>query len=430
MEALTISVFVVFFGMVAIGVPISVSLTLGALVPLALFESGFPLFSIAQKFFVSVDVFSYMAIPLFILCGGLLVKSGVSKRLCDFISSLVSWLPGGVAIVTFVVCMFFGAISGSATATVLAIGSIMVPIMLEEGYEERFALATIAVGGILGSIIPPSIPMVVYGMTAGVSISDVFTGGIVPGIILTLCFSIYAFFYGKRHVKKRNTFELSKVWSTFKEAVWGIMMPVIILGGIYGGIFTPTEAAAVASVYGLFVGFVVYRQLTIKSLFEVLKESVSSSSMIMLIVAAASAYGFLMTMQQIPLEIASLITSITTNKYVFLLLVNILLLIVGTFMETCAAILIVTPMLVPICGQLGINMVAFGVMMVVNLAIGFVTPPLGLNLYVAARLQKRPVDYVINKHLFIYIGIAILVLLLISNVETVILFLPELLGGK
>ena len=324
MDIFTICVFAVFFGMVFLGVPISIALTLGSIVPLALF-TNIPLVSIAQKFFTSVDVFSYMAIPLFILCGGLLEKSGVSKRLCDFVSSLVSWLPGGVAIVTFVTCMFFGAISGSATATVLAIGSIMVPIMLDQGYEEKFSLATIAIGGILGSIIPPSIPMVVYGMTAGASISDIFIGGIVPGILLTLCFSIYAFFYGKKNLKTTGKFDIREVGRTFKGAVWGLMMPVIILGGIYGGIFTPTEAAAVASVYGIFVGFVIYRQLNIKSFYEVLKGSVTSAAMIMFIVAAASAYGYVMTRQQIPLEIANLITSITDNKYVFLLMVNILL---------------------------------------------------------------------------------------------------------
>lgn len=325
--------------------------------------------------------------------------------------------------------MFFGAISGSATATVVAIGSIMVPAMIEEGYEERFALAAIAVGGILGSIIPPSIPMVVYGNTSGASIADIFTGGILPGVVLTLLFAVYSFFYGKKHVKSQNKFEARRVWVTFKEAIWGLLMPVIILGGIYGGIFTPTEAAAVASIYGIIVGFVIYRELDLKSFYTVLKESSVSGAYIMLIVAAATGYGYVMTRQQIPLHIAEAITSFTTNKYVFLLLVNILLLIIGTFMETCASILIVTPMLVPLCNQFGINLVAFGVVMCVNLAIGFVTPPLGLNLYVAARLRNQPVGYVINRHLFSLIGIAIVVVLILSNFESLILFLPNLLRG-
>ena len=206
-------------------------------------------------------------------------------------------------------------------------------------------------------------------------------------------------------------------------------MPVIILGGIYGGIFTPTEAAAVASVYGIVVGFVIYRELDFKKFYTVLKESSVSGAYIMLIVAAATGYGYVMTRQQIPLHIAEAITSVTTNKYVFLLLVNILLLVIGTFMETCASILIVTPMLVPLCNQFGIDLVAFGVIMCVNLAIGFVTPPLGLNLYVAARLRNKPVGFEINKHLFVLIGIAILVVLILSNFESIVLFLPNLLRG-
>ena len=304
----------------------------------------------------------------------------------------------------------------------------MVPAMIEDGYEEKFALAAIAVGGILGSIIPPSIPMVVYGNTSGAPISEVFTGGIIPGILFTLGFSIYSFIYGKKYVKsKGRKFEIKEVWRTFKGAIWGLLMPVIILGGIYGGIFTPTEAAAVASVYGIFVGVVIYRELDVKKFYSVLKDSAISGAYIMLIVAAASAYGYVLTREQIPLQIATAITSLTTNKYVFLLLVNVLLLILGTFMETCASILIVTPMLVPICNQMGINLVAFGVIMCVNLAIGFVTPPLGLNLYVSARLRNQKVGFVINRHLFILIGLAVALLLIMTNFESLILFLPDLL---
>ncbi|MDR2604485.1 MAG: TRAP transporter large permease subunit [Desulfovibrio sp.] len=424
MDALTLSVFGVFFGLVILRVPIAIALTLGALIPVVLF-SRIPPLAILQKFFTAIDVFAFMAIPLFIFCGGLLEKSGVSKRLCEFTSSLVGWLPGGIAIVTFVTCMFFGAVSGSATATVLAIGSIMVPMMLDQGYDEKFALASIAVGGILGVVIPPSIPMVVFGMTAGVSISDLFTGGILPGILLTLAFSLFAYFYGKKHVPTTGSFTLKKVWVTFKGAVWGLLMPVIILGGIYGGIFTPTEAAAVASVYGMFVGFFIYRQLNIPKLYEVLKESVTGASMVMFIVAAAAAYGYVLTRQQIPVKMAEAVIAFSDSPYVFLLITNLLLLIVGTFMETCAAILILTPMLAPVCGMLGVDMVVFGVIMVVNLAIGMVTPPLGLNLFVAARLRKRPIDYVVNPHLWKLIAIAVGILIIITYMPSIIPSLPR-----
>lgn len=429
MDAMTLSVFLVFFGLVLLGVPISVSLALGALVPMCLF-SNVTLLAIIQKFFTSVDVFSFMAIPLFIFCGGLLEKSGVSQKLCEFTTSLVGWLHGGVAIVTFVTCMFFGAISGSATATVLAIGSIMVPIMIDQGYDEKFTLACIAIGGVLGPIIPPSIPLVVFGMSAETSISDLFSGGVVPGILLTGGFSVYAFFYGKKHIKTVGRFNPAEVWRTFKGAVWGLLMPIIILGGIYGGVFTPTEAAAVASVYGIFVGFVIMRQLNLSKFYGVLKSSVTSAAMIMFIVAAATAYGYVMTRQQIPLHIADAITSFSSSPIVFLMLVNILLLVVGTFMETCAAILILTPMLVPVCHALNINLVAFGVMVCVNLAIGMVTPPLGLNLFVSARLRQKPVDFVVNRHLLVLVLIALTVLILITYIPSLILFLPNFLAGK
>lgn len=428
MDMLTIMVFVVFFGAVFLGIPIAYSLILGALLPMALFVADYNMVAVVQKIFVGVDLFSFMAIPLFIFCGGLLQKSGVSRRLCSFVTSLVGWLPGGVAIVTFITCMFFGAISGSATATVLAIGSVMVPIMLSEGYEEKFALATIAIGGILGSIIPPSIPMVVYGMNAGADIGQIFMGGIGPGVLMTLLFSVYAFIYGKRHVKSRTRFNLKVAGKNFLSAVWGLLMPLIILGGIYGGFFTPTEAAAIASVYGIFVGFVIYRELKLKSFYECLCESAVSAAMIMLIVAAANAYCYVMTRQQIPAKLTELILSLTNGYTSFMFIVIVLLLIMGCFMETCTSILIVTPMLLPTVNALGIDPVCFGVIMVVTLAIGFVTPPLGLNLYVAARLTNASVNKVINKHLWILVGIAIIVVLLITFVPNIIMWLPNVLA--
>lgn len=428
MDALTASVFIVFFVGVFLGIPIAYSLALGALLPMALFIPGYNMIGVVQKFFVGVDLFSFMAIPLFIFCGGLLEKSGVSRKLCTFVTSLVGWMNGGVAIVTFVACMFFGAISGSATATVLAIGSVMVPIMLSQGYDEQFSLATIAIGGILGSIIPPSIPMVVYGMNAGADIGAIFMGGVTPGVIMTFGFSVYAYIYGKKHVPPVGHFNAKEVWRTFKDAIWGLAMPLIILGGIYGGFFTPTEAAAVASVYGILVGFVIYRELNLKKFYQCMRDSAVSASMIMFIVAAASAYCYVMTRQQIPAKLTAIITSMTSSYTVFMLMVILLLMIMGCFMETCASILVVTPMLLPICNALHINLVQFGVIMVVTLAIGFVTPPLGLNLFVAARLTKTSVNTVINKHLGILILIALAVVFLITFFPNIILWLPNLMS--
>ena len=424
MDWFTFAIFAVFFGAVFLGIPMALSLVLGALIPIYLFVD-INMVAIIQKLFVGIDMFAFMAIPLFIFCGSLLEKSGVSKKLCDFVNSLVGWVPGGVAIVTFVTCMFFGAISGSATATVLGIGSIMVPIMIDQGYEEKFALASIAIGGILGSIIPPSIPMVVFGMSSGAPISDLFLGGILPGVLMTTAFSIYSFIYGKKHVKVASKFELPVVWKTFKGAIWGLMMPFIILGGIYGGIFTPTEAAAVASVYGMFVGFLIYKNLNIRNFYDCLMSTVISSSMIMFIVACAAAYSYALTRQRIPLEIANIITALTNSEAVFLILTMALLLILGTFLETTSAILIVTPILTPIAKTFGIDLVAFGVLVCVGLAIGFVTPPMGLNLYVAARLRMRPIDYVINSHLFRLIVIAVAMLAIFAFVPEIIMLLPN-----
>ena len=419
------ALFGVFFGFVVLDIPIAIALFAGAAIPLFLY-TNVPMVAIAQKFFLATDSFPFMAIPFFIIAGGLLERGGVSKRLVNFASSLVGGLPGGLAIVTFVACAFFGAISGSATATVIAIGSIMVPAMLHEGYPLRFALATIASAGYLGIIIPPSIPMVIYGMATGTSVTDVFMAGFIPGTILMSAMSLYAFYFGRKYMKITKSFSPAEVWRTFKEAIWALMMPGIILGGIYGGIFTPTEAAAVACLYGVIVGFFVYRELTLKSFYDILRNSVVSSSMIMFIVAAALAFGWVMTRDLIPNKVADFIISVSASPYVFLLLVNILLLIVGTFMETCAAIMILGPMFLPICQQMNIDMTAFGIVMVVNLAIGFLTPPLGLNLFVAAGLQNTKVDNVINIHLLWYIIISTVVLMFLTYVPSVSTFLPYL----
>lgn len=423
---MAVALFGVFFGLVMLGVPIAVALILGAAVPLY-FYTQLPMVVIVQRVFTAMDSFPFMAIPFFIIAGGLLEKGGVSKRLVAFASSLVGGLHGGLAIVTFLACAFFGAISGSATATVIAIGSIMVPAMLHEGYPLKFALATIASGGYLGVIIPPSIPMVVYGMATGTSVTDVFMAGFIPGLLLTAGMSVYAYYYGKKHMKITKKFSLREVFRTLKEAVWALLMPGIILGGIYGGIFTPTEAAAVACLYGAIVGFFIYKELNMKLLYEILRSSVLSTAMIMFIIGAATAFGLVMTRDLIPMKVADFIIGISSNPIVFLILVNVLLLLVGTFMETCAAIMILGPILLPICQQMGINMTAFGIVMIVNLAIGMVTPPLGLNLFVAAGLKGGKVDNVINIHLLWYISISIAILFLLTYVPGIALFLPNLL---
>ena len=423
------SLFLVFFVVAFLGLPIALALVAAATIPLALFTNT-SLMVIPQRIFVSMDSFSLMALPFFMIAGGLMVEGGVSRRLVNMANSLVGHLPGGLAVVAFVASAFMGAISGSATATVIAIGSIVVPAMIEAGYDKKFSVTTCATAGFLGTIIPPSIPMVTYSVTTGASTGDVFTGGILPGILLVILMSIWGVIYGKKHVPITHKFSLRAVGKSFLEGIWSLLMPIIILGGIYGGIFTPTEAAAVACLYGLIVGFFLYRELNWKKVYKIMKDSAVSSAMVMFIVAAAGAFGFVMTQANIPTKMSQFIIGLSDNKIVLLLLINLLLLFMGTFMETNAAILIVSPIFVPICKAFDIDLVHFGVMMVVNLSMGMVTPPLGVNLFVGARLvEGMTVKDIINRHLFIYLGLALIGLLLVTFIPEIVLFLPSLAGG-
>lgn len=421
------TIFGVFLILAAIGLPLSLALVAGTAMPIALFTTT-NLQVIVQRFFNAVNQYSLMAIPLFVISGALLDKGGVSKRLVRFANSLVGWMPGGLAIVAFVASAFFGAISGSSLATVAAIGAIVVPSMIDEGYPLPFALSTVASAGWLGIIIPPSIPMVLYGIAGNVSVGDLFLAGVLPGIILMVGMSGYAFYFGKKHMPVRQKFSWGEVWSSFKDAIWAIGMPVIILGGIYGGVFTPTESAAVACLYGFLVGLFVYRELNWKLLKEIMHSSVITTGFIMFICASATAYGYVMTMEMIPTKVANFIIAIATSKFTFLAMVTILLLIVGTFMDTAPAMMILAPILVPILPTYGINPVAFGIIMVINLGIGQVTPPVGMNLYVAASIRKVPVGTVINRHLWIYMIIAFLLLCLFMAMPEIILLFLHIFG--
>ena len=419
------TIFGVFLLLAAIGLPISLALVAGTAAPLIMFTNT-DLQMIVQRFFNAVNQYSLMAIPLFVLSGALLDKGGVSKRLVRFANSLVGWMPGGLAIVAFVASAFFGAISGSSLATVAAIGAIVVPSMVDEGYPLPFALSTVASAGWLGIIIPPSIPMVLYGIAGNVSIGDLFLAGILPGIILTIGMACYAFWFGKKHMTVHRKFSWQEVGASLKEAVWALGMPIIILGGIYGGVFTPTESAAVACLYGVIIGFLVYRELSFSLLKEILRSSVVTTGFIMFVVASATAYGYVMTMEMIPTQVANFIISVATNKFTFMAMVTVLLLIVGTFMDTAPAMMILAPILVPILPTYGIDPVAFGVIMTINLGIGQVTPPVGMNLYVASSIKKVPVSTVINKHLWMYMLFAFLLLCLFMFIPDIIMLLPNL----
>jgi C4-dicarboxylate transporter DctM subunit len=388
--------FGIFFVLLFVNVPVAVALGMSA-VAILWIQDQVPLLVIIQKMFASTDSFPLMAVPFFILAGKLMETGGISKRLIAFAQTIVGRLHGGLAIVSIIACLFFAAISGSAAATTAAVGSLLIPTMVKKGYDKSFATAIQAAGGTTGVIIPPSVPLVLFGVAAGVSIGDLFIAGIVPGVIVGLSLILVAYFIS---VKKgygggeKSTF--NEFLAAFKDAILALLMPVIILGGIYGGIFTPTEAAVVAVVYGLVVGLFVYREIKWKDLNRIFSESVVTTSVIMFIIATASVFGFLLTRERIPQEVSDLMLGVSASPVLTILLINLLLFVIGTFMETAAAIIILTPILAPVVSSLGIDLVSFGVIMVINLAIGMITPPIGINLFVASNIANVRLDELVR----------------------------------
>lgn len=415
--------FLYFIGLCAIGVPVAISLGLSAVATIICAETV-PIQYVAQTAFTSIDSFPIMAIPFFIATGVFMGAGGLSSRLLAFADEMIGGLYGGMALTAVVTCVFFGAISGSGPATVAAIGALTIPAMIDRGYDKYFATALVAAAGAIGVMIPPSNPFVVYGVSAQVSIGDLFIGGIVPGLLTAAVLMIYTYFHSKkknyRGVERERTAmtKLKALW----DAKWAMLVPVIVLGGIYGGLMTPTEAAAVAAFYGLVVGLFVYKELTIQSVINCCKEAAESSATIIVLMAMATIFGYIMTIEDVPGTIAKAILSVTNNKIFILLLINVLLLAVGVFMEALAAIVILTPILLPIVVSAGVSPLHFGIVMVVNLAIGFITPPVGVNLFVASSVSKTKLAD-ISKHVVPMILLMIGVLLLITFVPSVSLFL-------
>ena len=407
----TVVLFLGFAVILILGMPISIALLGGSL--LAILQSGAVSMTVAaQKLFGAVDSFTLSAIPFFILAGALMSSGGIARRLTQLADALLGWLPGGMAVVATFTCMLFGCLCGSPTATVAAIGSLMVPALEDTGYDRKFTLALIATAGMLGTIIPPSTMMITYSSATGASVGKLFMGGIVPGVILGTLIILYCIYYGVKANIPRTRFSFKRLWSAFVNSIGALLMPVIIMGGIYSGVFTPTESAAVACAYGLLVGIFVYKEIRIKEIYSIIAKAASTSGMLMFIVATAGVFGLVMTREQIPTKAATLIMAVSHNKYVFLALVNVLLLIVGCFLEATAAMLILCPILFPTVVAFGIDPVHFGIIVVLNLCIGLITPPLGVNLYVSAGLKNERIETVINKHLFILMFICLANLLL------------------
>lgn len=411
-----------------LNVPVGISIGLSTLATV-LFTPRMTDTFIVQHLIAGSDSFPLMAIPLFILAGDLMGAGGVSRRIINVVNAFLGRLTGGLAIVTVVVCMFFAAVSGSGPATVAAIGSIMVPAMIERGYDKSFALACIATAGSIGVIIPPSIPMVIYGVGTGSSITGLFMAGFLPGIIIGLALIILCYLYCKKKgwlgIEKEFTMKekLQAVW----DAKWALINPVIILGGIYGGLFTPTEAAAVAAVYAFVCGVFIYRELDAKKLYKTIANACSTTGTTMAIIGCATAFTKLLTIQQIPMKVTNALVAISDSRIVILLLINILLLIVGCFMDTTPAMMVLAPILLPVARSVGLGAIHFGIIMVVNLAIGFLTPPLGINLFVASRIGNTKLEVVI-KDIPMFILTMIFCLMLITYIPAITETLPRLMG--
>ena len=427
--------FISFFIFLILGVPIGICLGLSSVC--AILYSGTSLTIVATNMYSGISKFLLLAIPFFVLSGNIMAKSGISKRLIKFVDTCVGHKKGGIAIVCVIVACFFGAISGSGPATVAALGAVLIPAMVEQGgFSAPFSTALMATSSSIAIVIPPSIAFVVYASITGVSIADMFMAGIVPGLLMGVALVIVVMLEAKKHNIKPSREKASgkERWDAFKDAFWGFLMPIIILGGIYGGIFTPTEAAAVSVVYGLFVGMVIYREVSIRDMFDILVDSAKTTGGIMLIVASASLFSFVCTKFGIADAASNLLGSIAHNQFTFLLIVNIIFLIAGCFIDANSAMYIFVPIMLPVCKALGYDVVAFGVMATVNLAIGQVTPPVGVNLFVAISIKiKKGLEVTlqeISKAVVPMIAASVAVLLIVTYIPITSTFLPKALAKE
>ena len=427
--------FLSFFIFLIMGIPIGICLGLSSVC--AILYSGTSLTIVATNMYSGISKFLLLAIPFFVLSGNIMAKAGISKRLIRFVNTCVGHRRGGLAIVCVIVACFFGAISGSGPATVAALGAVLIPAMIEQGgFSAPFASALMATASSIAIVIPPSIAFVVYASITGVSIADMFMAGVIPGILMGVALVVVVMIEARRKniqsTQKRAS--AAERWAAFKDAFWGLLMPVIILGGIYGGIFTPTEAAAVSVVYGLFVGIFIYKEVKLQDLHELFIDSAKTTGGIMLIVASASLFSFVCTQFGIADAASNLLGSIAHNQFTFLLIVNIIFLIAGCFIDANSAMYIFIPIMLPVCKSLGYDVVAFGVVATVNLAIGQVTPPVGVNLFVAIAVKlKEGMENVdipkISRAVAPMIAASVVVLLLITYVPAVSTFLPKALAS-
>ena len=415
---MAVTMFGVLLVLLFLNIPVAISIGVAAIVGVSF--GGLPInpVVVAQRMFTSADSFPFMAIPFFMLAGGLMEHGGISRRLVNLASSLVGGFRGGLGLITILASAFFGAISGSNPATVAAIGGIMVPEMIRKGYPPAYAAAIAAAGGTLGVIIPPSIPMITFGVVAGVSIGDLFLAGFGPGILIALSLSIVTVFQSSRMqipLEPKRTF--SNFLSALKESALAIIMPVIILGGIYGGVFTPTEAGAVAVIYSFIVSVFVYRELSFDLLKTVIIRAGISTSIVFFVIATSQSLSWLITVSRVSQAIADSMLSITNQPFLLITLINVILLIFGVFLETQAIILLMAPLFLPIITGIGMDPLMLGVIMVVNTSVGMITPPMAVNLFVAVSLVKDHNVTIekITRNILLFLIVEIVDIIVISN---------------
>ncbi|MCC8194225.1 MAG: TRAP transporter large permease [Deltaproteobacteria bacterium] len=422
--------FGIFALLLAFNIPIAISLGLASMVAVAL--SGLPPEMIPINVFSASSKFALLAIPFFILAGNIMERAGISEKLILFAQTMVGHYRNGVAMVCVIVSCFFAAISGSGPATVAALGIILIPAMVRAGYRLTFATALMAAGGAIGVIIPPSVTFIVYGSISGASIGKLFMAGVVPGLLMGVALITVTVFLVRNDtgIKPMPKATRKERWAAFKGAFWGLLMPVIILGGIYSGVFTPTEAAAVSAVYGLAVGVWVYKDLSWKEMPAMFMRSASQTGVVMYVIICASLFAWVVTVDGIAMDMGDWLTEITSgNLYLFLLITNCILLFAGCVMDAVSAIYIFTPILLPVALKLGYDITAFGLVMCVNLAIGLITPPVGVNLFTACSISKTSIKELFADVFPILVGLLV-VLALVTYLPVVSLGLPNLLGAR
>ncbi|WP_142827504.1 TRAP transporter large permease [Planococcus soli] len=416
--------FVSFIVLIFLGVPVAFSLGLASFIYLML--AGIPLNIIPQRMFGGLNSFVLLCIPGFILAGNLMNAGGITERIIKFANDLFGHIRGGLGLANVGASMGFAGISGTALADTASIGSILIPAMKKEGYGAGFSAAVTASSSTVGPIIPPSLPMIIVGTLASLSIGDLFLAGALPGILLGLGLMIPTYIISvKRNYPKGDRQPLKAIWKSFTGAFWALLMTFIILYGILGGFFTPTEASIIAVLYAFVIGIFVYKELPVKKIPEIMLSSMTATASIMLLVGFANLFGWIMVREQIPQLVAESILGISTNAIIVILLINLLLLFVGTFMETIAALVILFPVLLPVALTVGMDPIQFGVMMVLNLVIGLVTPPVGVCLFVASQIGKVSIGKT-ARELVPFIGVSLAVLMLVAFVPQVTLFLPSL----